>query len=91
MNEAQLAELEATIDKKMIGEIANVIRRDWKKPYFGAIPYMDAMLSMNKIEDKFGADDGKSIVIYFLSNANTWRGNVARVVKKELKRRAGIK
>jgi hypothetical protein len=35
----------------------------------------------------YGLDTGYSIVAYFLSNANTWKGDVARAVKKELKKR----
>lgn len=30
-----------------IAEIAQVIRRDWKQVYFGAVPYLDAMRSMD--------------------------------------------
>jgi len=32
-------------------------------------------------------DSGKSIVSYFLANAGQWRGEVAKEVKAELKRR----
>lgn len=65
--------------------IAQEIRRDWANPYFGAVPYIKAMHSLNKISDDYGADSGKSIVLYFLANANTWRGEKARAIKKELK------
>jgi hypothetical protein len=65
-------------------EIAAEIRRDWKKVYFGAVPYLDAMATLTSIEDNYGMDSGKSIVVYFLSNATTWRGETARRVKVEL-------
>lgn len=65
--------------------IAHEIRRDWKNVYFGAVPYLEAMESLESINDSYGADDAKSIVLYFLSNATSWRGDVARRVKKELK------
>jgi len=65
--------------------IAAEISRDWRKPYFGAVPYMDAMFSLDRIEDMYGADTGKSVVAYFLSNATTWKGEIARRVKAELK------
>jgi len=68
-----------------IYEIAYEIRRDWKKPYFGAAPYLDAMCSLNSVTDNYMYDSGKSIVLYFLSNANTWRGDTAKRVKAELK------
>ena len=64
-----------------------MVREDWDNPYFGAVPYLDAMATMESIEDKYFLDDGDDIVIYFLANAQTWRGEVARNVKKELNRR----
>lgn len=68
-----------------IYEIALEISRDWKKPYFGAVPYLDAMRSLNSVTDSFYQDSAKSVVLYFLSNANTWRGETAKRVKAELK------
>ena len=68
-----------------INTIAREISRDWPTPYFGAVPYLEAMHSLDSIKDKYGYDDAKSIVLYFLSNATTWRGDVARRVKTELK------
>lgn len=68
-----------------IYEIAREIRKDWKQPYFGAVPYIDAMLTLNSIHDNYIFDSGKSVVLYFLANANTWRGDTARRVKAELK------
>lgn len=84
-------ELEALLPNMNLSEIAAHIRRDWKKPYFGAIPYLDALRSMDNIKDNFGADDGRSIVAYFLSNSQTWRGMTARVIKAELNRRLKAK
>ena len=65
-------------------EIAREIRQDWKKVYFGAVPYLDVMGTMNSIEDRYMFDSARSIVRYFLGNATTWRGDTARRVKKEL-------
>lgn len=65
--------------------IAAEIKADWKRPYFGAVPYLDAMAQLTSITDKFGYDDADDVVMYFLSNANTWRGETARRVKAELK------
>ena len=67
-----------------LSEIAREIRKDWTKVYFGAVPYLDAMGTLNSITDSYGFDSGKSIVAYFLANAGTWRGEVARNIKKEL-------
>lgn len=70
---------------RLIYQIATEIRADWKKPYFGAVPYLDAMLSLETVHDNFYNDSAKSVVLYFLSNASTWRGETAKRVKAELK------
>jgi hypothetical protein len=70
---------------RSIAAIAQEISRDWTKPYFGAVPYLQAMYSLDDISDDYGADSGKSIVLYFLSNASTWKGETARRIKAELK------
>jgi hypothetical protein len=70
--------------KRPIYEIAKEIRQDWKNVYFGAVPYLQAMESLNSITDKFYYDSGESVVAYFLANANSWRGETARRIKKEL-------
>jgi len=36
-------------------------------------------------------DNGKSVVLYFLSNASQWRGDKAKEIKKELKQMVGLK
>lgn len=68
-----------------LSEIAKEIIQCWKNVYFGAEPYLEAMQTLNSIDDNYFADDGKSIVLYFLANAATWRGEDARRIKKELK------
>jgi hypothetical protein len=71
--------------------ITQEIRKDWRdkngKPamYFGAIPYFKAMECLNDINDNYGMDTAKSIVLYFLANAGTWRGPKAKEIKAELK------
>lgn len=70
---------------RSIASIARDIKRVWVKPYFGAVPYLDAMLSLNTISDKYFEDDGEMIVAYFLANASTFRGNDAKILKQELK------
>jgi len=68
--------------------IAREIREDWSKQGTGvnyaAKPYLSAMSEMDSINSNYGADSGRSVVAYFLSNAGSWRGDVARRVKKEL-------
>ncbi len=65
--------------------IAREISRLWTKPYFGAVPYLAAMTTLESIKDNYGDDDAKSIVLYFLANAQTWRGPDAKRIKAELK------
>lgn len=74
-----------------LSTIARDIARTWSKPYFGAVPYLDAMRSLGSIEEDFHYDSGRSVVLYFLANSGTWRGEDARRIKAELKALAGIK
>jgi len=76
---------------RSLTEIAREIKKDWTKIYFGAVPYLNAMGTLNSITDNYGMDSGKSIVLYFLSNASTWRGETAKRIKVELKKMAGLK
>lgn len=66
-------------------EIAQEICENWYPMNFAAIPYCEAMLSIEKIDDHYYADTAQSVVSYFLANAGTWRGPVARRIKLELK------
>ncbi len=75
------------IQNKNISEIASVIASDWKKVSPHARPYLDAMYSLNTLQDNFIHDSGVSVVSYFLANASTWKGEVAKEVKKELNKR----
>lgn len=68
-----------------IHTIASEILQDWKKPYFGAVPYLAAMQSLDSIDDAYGYDDARTVILYFMSNATTWRGEKAREIKAELK------
>lgn len=71
-------------EHRSLALIARDIRRDWVVANFGAIPYLAAMARLDKITDKYGEDSARSIVLYFLSNAKTWRGPVAKAIKLEL-------
>jgi hypothetical protein len=73
------------IAPRSLSTIALEIRMDWKQVYFGAVPYLDAMACLDKVTDAYSCDSGKSIALYFLSNARTWKGEVAKRIKAELK------
>jgi hypothetical protein len=74
-----------TAETRPLFEIAREIRADWARPWFGAVPYLQALGSLTSITDTYGADDADLIVRYFLGNATTWRGPVARRIKSELR------
>ncbi|MBO7509937.1 MAG: hypothetical protein J6T35_02030 [Bacteroidales bacterium] len=69
-----------------IYEIAREIRKDWgAKVSAYAKPYLDAMMCLDSIDDNYYLDSAKSVVLYFLCNAGTWRGETAKRIKAELK------
>lgn len=68
-----------------IFEIAEEIRRLWTKPYFGVVPYLDAMRYLNTIADNYVADSARTILAYALSNMEGWRGADARRIKAEIR------
>lgn len=109
-----------------LAKVAEMIRINWVKPYFGAVPYIEAMAELHAPEEQLRTDaitdevtgkvtvfaktetdettgktvikpapyygeDGYQIIRYFLSNASTWRGEVARAVKKDLNARLAEK
>jgi hypothetical protein len=78
---------------RTLSAIAIEIAGDWaprgKGIYFGAVPYIQALAQLETVDDVYGMDDARGIVRYFLCNATTWRGDVARRVKLELKTMVG--
>lgn len=74
-----------------IYEIAAEIRKEWKSVNYAAKPYLQALESLNSPQDNYGCDDGKSIALYFLSNATSFRGPKAKELKAELKAAYKIK
>ena len=84
---ATLETLVSQLSRAPISQIADVIRRNWTKPSPYALPDLRAMFSLSDMQSKYGADDAESIILYFLSNAAGYRGEVAKAVKAELKAR----
>jgi len=70
---------------RAISTIAREIVTDWRPVNYAASPYLQAMHWLTTVDDYYGADNGRGIVIYFLDNAGSWRGETARRIKKELK------
>ena len=63
--------------------IAAEIRQDWENPHYAAVPYLEALGSLRDLDDSYGADDARSVVLYFLTNAGRWRGPKAKEIKAE--------
>lgn len=73
-----------TKEQRSLSVIARDIKRNWPKVNYAAVPYLDAMFDLDKITDMYMSDSAKSIVLYFLGNASTWRGPAAKRIKTEL-------
>ena len=57
----------------------------WRKTvYFGAVPYLEAMLEMVG-DEGYGYDSTDSIILYGLSNMSAFRGPEAKALKEELR------
>ena len=54
-------------EQRTISAIATEIKEVWKNVYFGAVPYLNAMLRLGTVNDYYGADSARDIVNYFLS------------------------
>ena len=72
-------------ERVTVSEIAYAIAKDWKNisPY--AKDYLNAMKEITDIEGAYYADSSKSVVLYFLANAGSYRGDNARNYKALLK------
>lgn len=74
-------------NKRTFAEIAREIKQTWKNVYFGAEPYLQAMLTIDSSDKNapYMLETAEDIVIYFLANATYWRGEDAKRIKAELK------
>ena len=63
---------------RTIKAIAIDIWYGWQKPSYVAVPYLQAMQSLASMQDVYGCDDARYIVLRFLANAATYRGATAR-------------
>jgi hypothetical protein len=72
--------------------IAAEIAADWRPVWFGAVPYLRAMLTLDSTDELlrttyYGADRADEIVLRFIGNSRTWKGDTARRIKAELRAR----
>ena len=65
--------------------IAQEIRKDWAKVSPYAKPYLEVMDCLDSIDEMYYFESAREIVLRFLCNAGTWRGETAKRIKNELK------
>ncbi len=75
----------ANLEPRPIYEIARDIRREWLHISPHARPYLDAMLTLSKVTDRYICESASDIISRFLCNASSFRGDKARALKQELK------
>jgi len=68
-----------------VSEIAHAIAKDWinVNPY--AVDYLNAMKQIRSVNESYYAESAHSVILYFLANAGTYRGENARTYKALLK------
>ena len=74
--------------QRPIYQIAEDIRKAWggmAKVHYSAKPYLEAMFSLNTVQDNYILDSGNDIIVRFLGNASSFRGEQAKALKAELK------
>jgi len=79
---------ETVVVPEKLSDIAMLIHSDWSKQgkgvNYSAEPYLQAMFQLETMKDNFYLDSASSVVAYFLANATSWKGEVAKAVKKKL-------
>lgn len=74
-------------EKRTFQQIAIDIESIWLNVYFGAVPYLEALLKLDTTNPSalYGIETAGDIARYFLANAQTFRGTHAKKLKEELK------
>ena len=74
--------------KRTFSEIAREIKSLWSKPYFGAVPYLDALMSIHSTDKNapYMFETAKDVTLYLLANMGTFKGEDAKRIKSELKK-----
>jgi len=70
---------------RSIRDIAIEINQAWGNVNYAAVPYLSAMHQLDGIDESFGYDSARDVVLRFLGNASSFRGADARRLKQELK------
>ena len=72
-------------ERVTVSEIAHAIAKDWTNVSPYAADYLNAMKEIRSVDDNYYADSAKSVILYFLANASSYRGDNARAYKALLK------
>jgi hypothetical protein len=73
-----------------LSELAEMAYNDWpaaRSENHPAGAYLVPLLGLENLQSRYGVERGEGLVRYFLANAGSWRGEIAREVKRELRRR----
>lgn len=72
--------------KRTFQQIARDVKSTWMNVYFGAVPYLEALLTLDTTDPEalYGIEMAGDITRYFLANAQTFRGADAKMLKQEL-------
>lgn len=75
------------MEKRTFKQIAEDIKSAWIRINSGAVPYLEALLQLDTTDPNamYLYDKARDIAMYFLANAQTFRGNTAQKLKAELK------
>ena len=68
-----------------VSEIAHAIAKDWQNVSPYAKDYLNAMKEIRSVKENYYADSAHSVILYFLANAGSYRGENARTYKALLK------
>lgn len=73
--------------KRTFAAVAREIKATWTNPYFGAVPYLEALEKCETTDKNatYVCERIKDLVPYLLGNMTTFRGADARRLKAELK------
>ena len=74
-------------NKRTFAAIAKDIKSTWLNVYFGAVPYLETLLTLDTTDPRapYMCETAGDIALYFLANARTFRGADAKRLKSELK------
>lgn len=81
------------IMREMVADMTAICRNQktpisWREKYWSAVPYIEALMCLEKPTDKYGYDKGTYLINYLLGNLSQYRGEKAKEFKALLKQLA---